>query len=678
MTKQSNAAAQAQTRMVPTAGAAEGTNTTTFVSPLDATRTFEQRVAEFISHDPNGVRVCEPELLEQLRAVDSDLNRSMAHLSALPVDQQTALVEAMTQQRRERKQRELASSSIQPLVSPAQWADAMQRHSQNVLAHTPAESGLDQVRQGEQAPGAEPNSAPLGQVAPAAPAPAVRPRPPTLKLKFLQSISEDDMKDKKKVATAINRLTTNQQSNHKALVALGNFMENAVGGLTPIIQRAGHVDDALREHTRLLDGFGSHLQQMQEAVTTLSNNVSSLSTERALARGDELLQGDLMETEHNASAGGAAPGAADPTPSGSGGTAARYAEDPAITPAIQLRSGFQWLWQGDRWMVEQMPSTFCNVGNVRSYETRLGEWAAADTPQAALPTTTASKVRMPPPAPFNGEGSEVDPDLTVMGFETYFSSLGLERGEWGKQAQNLLRGKASQAYAAQAIPLYNSTGQHPTWDTVRKMILSFKKVDTPVVMRAKLATAQETDSVSGFTRHFNWLRQQVGSDPPAETDLITYYLKGLKNPTPLGPLGLAWTSLDEVQQYHDRKELASLQVQQTVKPRFPKPFGKTFPKPPHAQLKTAAVQRPHPSGQDQQSSGRGGGRGRTSLPGGRGPGRGGRGQGEYTKQPLDLSAFGAPNSTVFKMYTDQACPVHGPGHTKGDCRTYQALAKGHK
>lgn len=311
--------------------------------------------------------------------------------------------------------------------------------------------------------------------------------------------------------------------------------------------------------------------------------------------------------------------------------------------------------------------------------------------EAAIQTTaTPAKVRMPPPAPFSGEGNEVDPELALMGLENYFTSLGLASSEWGRQVQTLLRGAALKAYSALALPLH-STGQAPKWQQVRSLMLSFTRRDTPTLARAKLASIRQMGTVAEFNNTFRLLLTQVGADPPAPTDLMHYYLNGLKSPSRLSPWGTAWSSLEDAQTFHLTRELADLKIPATERHR--NPFKPSFKPRLNAIAPTQGTKRTAATFGERSVGGRGdkGGRGGRDnsfaarntgsggrSPGGRGSGNGGRGSpGAGPSNPL--RCFG---NTLEEITTnvEGPCPLHtgptytGTPHTKGSCGRFKDAA----
>jgi len=193
-----------------------------------------------------------------------------------------------------------------------------------------------------------------------------------------------------------------------------------------------------------------------------------------------------------------------------------------------------------------------------------GASGAGASPASGL-TEGQAKVRLPIPPPFTGDTSETDPELWVMGAENWLAAAGLPRETWGRHAQSLLRGSALQAYSSLALPLYQASQAPPSWDQVRGLIMTFKKLDTPTVSRAKLLSLRQTGSVISYTQLFNRLLGQVGPDPPSQTDLLGAYLRGLKAATPLNPTNnTLWESVTSAQEFHLTRELAEIKLKRAL------------------------------------------------------------------------------------------------------------------
>jgi hypothetical protein len=379
-------------------------------------------------------------------------------------------------------------------------------------------------------------------------------------------------------------------------------------------------------------------------------------------------------------------------------------------PELAIRPNYSWYKQGGTWQLLHEPTAFAQNGSVRPYETRLAEWEAIDNGTPVTTLNTAGKVRMPPPPHFTGEGPDVDPDLFLMSIETYFSSINLPRADWGKQAQALLRGKALAAYGAIALPLYSTAGRHPTWEQVREIVLSYRKCHAPSVARTKLASIkQSTDSVADFNLRFKQLLAQVGTDPPAPTDLMAYYLRGLNNPTKLHPIGSAWESLEQVQEFHLRAELEGLKVHGVTqyRPPFKRASGGSFSLPnslKRARVHSISTQRDRNELSKEERGSHGAGRSRGGYGGGSGAGRGSGGntRGGYggfgagpggsrsgQKESGHGGSRGAHNdghvntshdhlfgSTLMQLYQEDDGPCPHPahkGHSKRDCGIYKRL-----
>jgi hypothetical protein len=283
----------------------------------------------------------------------------------------------------------------------------------------------------------------------------------------------------------------------------------------------------------------------------------------------------------------------------------------------------------------------------------------------------ANKVRLPNPQPYTGESGDVDPEMAIMNIETWLTASQVPRDQWATMGQSFLRGAAQRAYSHIALTMY-AKGQTPSWEQVKTIIRSFKRQDASVVARGKLAKLQQTHSVAAYNRSFTELLVQVGAEPPAPTDLMRFYLQGLKAAQYLNPQGQAWTSLEAAQEFHLQRELAQLSVQApTTTNRAPfKPFAKP-------RLNAVRTQRPGgipPAGPAMKRGGEQGGRGGRGGFGGRG-GAGGRGggygaasEGAGPSATRDLSAFGSGDALYANL--DAACPVHPNAprpHTKGMC-----------
>lgn len=303
------------------------------------------------------------------------------------------------------------------------------------------------------------------------------------------------------------------------------------------------------------------------------------------------------------------------------------------------------------------------------------------------------QVRMPAPAHFSGEGADSDPELALMGIEKFFASSGLPQSEWGKQIQTLLRGAALRAYSALALPLHQQ-GKAPPWPEVREIILNFRKRDAPTQARAKLANIRQVGSVTEYNSAFRLLLAQVGSDPPAPTDLMRYYLTGLTAPSPTTPWGAHWTSLEEAMSFHSTKELAEKKVTPRMHERrrthLPfKPFAPRL-KTVQANKRGGAPFEPQDRQQHKSGGGRGNRGGNNAYSNGRGSnqayGRGGaqaygRGSGQTnvgdsgnngpSVRDIDYSCFG----TTYGEITGgqfMPCPRHPNGHhKKGQCSDFQ-------
>jgi hypothetical protein len=322
---------------------------------------------------------------------------------------------------------------------------------------------------------------------------------------------------------------------------------------------------------------------------------------------------------------------------------------------------------------------------------------------------------LPTPPPFTGEGNDSDPELTLMGLETFFQSTQISREVWGQHVQPFLKGAALRAYKVIALPLYQTSQMPPTWEQIRSMLLSFRKIDGPVVARSKLLSLHQTGSVSAFNTLFNSLLSQVGPDPPSGTDLLQAYLQGLKREIrhSTSPTGTPWDSLHAAQEFHLTKELAEL----SLRTRSDRPDRPSASKPPFTpRLKGAQA-----TGNAYGSQGGRGGGGRSG--GGRGP-NGGY-QGTKPKRPADSagyrdhkqpnlgaprtwgsgsiggggaapaprnagggasgsrtpiltlhdSAFGTTADACFKGRMKR-CPKHPQAHhTKGECHSFDAWSK---
>jgi hypothetical protein len=317
-------------------------------------------------------------------------------------------------------------------------------------------------------------------------------------------------------------------------------------------------------------------------------------------------------------------------------------------------------------------------------------------------TTKVSTVRLPHPQHFSGDG-DCDPRVAVMSIETWLRASGAPRAQWASMTQTFLKGAAARAYSALALPLFYQ-GKTPGWEEVKELILRFRRQDTPITARMKLAQIRQTGSVADYNRYFDELLMQVGADAPARTDLLAYYFKGLRNPTPLNPAGQKWHSVQDAQLYHSELEMAQMQFEKpsthTARPpRF---------NPKHSNPRLNAVQtvqtKKRAFGEGSAGGGRGGygGRGNDSGRGsdaGRG-GRGGRGpkgfQGYGNAGPSSGygnvgagsgygSGYGAgngegpsepgkahgTNKADFLAGLDGPCPIHGPTHTKIMCKIWE-------
>jgi hypothetical protein len=495
----------------------------------------------------------------------------------------------------------------------------------------------------------------------------------------LATLLQTGRKDAVRLYTAVKHLTAGLAKNTDATAAL--------------LSQVPQANQVSRHHDGQIQALLEQAERNRETMAGLDTDMRVFrDTTRFLSDGGTAAPAPMEMDQGQGS------GSANIPP----GRTARFNGDEP--PALAIRPNYTWYKQNGTWQLLHEPTAFAQNGSVRPYEARLAEWEAIDNGTPVTTLNTAGKVRMPPPPHFTGEGPDVDPDLFLMSIETYFSSINLPRADWGKQAQALLRGKALAAYGAIALPLYSTAGRHPTWEQVREIVLSYRKCHAPSVARTKLASIkQNTDSVADFNLRFKQLLAQVGNDPPAPTDLMAYYLRGLNNPTKLHPIGSAWESLEQVQEFHLRAELEGLKVHGVTQYRLPfrRASGGAFS--PTNSLKRARLhsistqrERSEQSGKEERSS-HGAGRGRGGYGGSSGAGRGsggdtrhggygsgpgggrgghGGGRGAHNGGQVNTSHdhhFGS-NLVQLLERDDGPCPhpLH-KGHAKRDCGIYKRL-----
>ena len=634
----------------------------------------------------------EPELDAFVRGIGGgDWERGKEELDKWTADQLHPELEKLRQAMRMRKQQELRERGCHIIPNPNTWApamgtnlDALDENVRSVTLPQPqvsptAEANPTGANQAEVA-NTEENRIAISQFL-----------TQELHAPPRQEVTPQVVTDPTRLGSLLQHICSDITAQNKALKASGS----ALLGLT-------------RATEPMLRNFSTLTEQTQELLVDVRQLREYLREELLDQRPRSISGAGQPIIDLPPSGGGAPPGGSDdgappfgsdggtlPTGGGNGSQPMDLEEtgaprggsrddDPlaglsltekSIKPAVDLRPGHVWHWERGQWMTYQEPTAFNPGGNVKTYEDRLAEWARNDEAAAAPPHTPATnKVKMHAPQHFTGEG-DIDPDMWLMTTETYLASMGVDRAEWGKAAQTLLRGKALTAYGVQAVPLYNRCKQYLTWDQVRGIVLAYKKEDTPTVARFKLARIKqgEQQSVVDYTHTFKELLAQVGADPPARTDLLNYYMAGLRDPHPMSAMGTKWESLEDAQQFHMRREIEGLRIKPTRNPIPPKPntFKKTAHKK-YARL-NAISQRPGSViGRDESTGGRGRGRG------GRGGGRGGAGDfsDRQSRPRLDDRVFGM-NLTELLADAEGPCPAHpnDTSHTKMMCGAFARIKK---
>jgi hypothetical protein len=645
----------------PTAGAGQAEPAQTQTAPLRALFSeFEVQSFDLVVCDKDG-SYPEPELLEFVCSQGGgDWEKGREVLDQWTASQLRLELDKLREKRQERRQRELMAGGRDLLPNPTRWAAGIQGDL-NTFDGNMRSTTLPrpEVRTATGAPAQNPASA------------IERMLTRTLRAPPSKEITAEAMADPGRMQELLQFLCKDTAAHHRALKALGTAVLGTLRGTEPAIRAIGGL---------------------QGEVGNLSGEVANLSTDMGVFR-DYVREQPIVE--HPASGGGAPPeadnqpmdmeeggaqpggGGSDAQPGGSGsgaqpgGSGDQFAglslSDESNMPAVRLRPGCSWFWERGQWMTFQETTALAN-GNVKTYEDRLAEWARNDAAAAQPHAPTPPKVRMQAPQHFTGEG-EVDPELWLMTTETFFTSMGVGKTDWGKQAQTLLRGKALTAYGAAAVPLYNSTGQSLTWDQVRGIVLAYKKADTPTVARLKLSRIEQgAQTVVDYTHTFKQLLAQVGADPPAHTDLLHYYMAGLNDPCPMSAKGKPWDSLEEAQEFHMQRELEGLKIRGPSRrtPLKPFPFRKSA-RPP---LRLNSIK--------QGPGGRTGGRGGRDH-GGRGQG-GGRGKhagqgytgGFEKKRRVSDRAYGN-NLTELLSTAGDPCPAHPDQHTKEQCHAFRRI-----
>jgi hypothetical protein len=484
-----------------------------------------------------------------------------------------------------------------------------------------------------------------------------------------EAITAAEVANPEQLAATLQRLATDNRNAHAAVGALAEAALGQNRAVAPLLRNVTNHQGQLHGLAQQVQTNTNDMGQFREYMRDDDNYLRSRGNVQPIV---QLLSSDGGAPPDDSSGGALLNPESDqpmedtgaPPAGGSGGDmlAGLSLFDKDSKPEVPLPPGFSWFWNNSQWLTFQEPSMLNPAGNMRTYPERLAEW------ETVAPNLRSSgKVRMPVPQHFTGEG-EVDPELWLMTAEAYLSTTGLSRAEWGKHAQTLLRGKAQTAYGAIAVPLYNSTKQSLTWDQVRHIVLNYKKKDKPIEARRKLAAIRQEGSVVDYTHYFTQLLAQVGPDPPARTDLLTYYVAGLKDPCELGPAGKQWETLEEVQNFHVQRELEGLKIRAPSNTRHNHlpPRSYSFKNSGRKPSRLNAITQRYGSERSDRSDSS---RGRRGGRGGRG---GGRGDSGPKKPRLPDSAFG---TDWFDLIRDKngPCPWHPNNHTKGECHAYKRI-----
>ena len=540
-----------------------------------------------------------PELIEALKAFGPDPTIAQRALNRLSSEQVEALLQPARVAAKDRQQREHQQRLREhlPLAGPwSQRGDGYMNEGAAALISANPTGGVS-------AGGSDTRpTAVTQQRANTVLATANAQQTPT------QEITAAQAADPVFVATALNGLFNSGRN-------IGQHNMHLQAAMTPVLHNAIGVDVAVGQQ-------GRAIVQIQEQIQDLPDMASDLYNLR-----HEAVMADMPP-----------PIAPEPVSGDARMQSILHKVDVfgLVQPDFQLRKNHSWVQDDTNEWVTEKEDTAAGPGNRMPFKDRLQEWAMQDAKATAALSGPTTKVRMMAPQPFSGEG-EVEPGLTLMGFENYFSTSGLAKGEWGRQVHSLLRGPALKAYSALAVPMHTSSGgrQCPSWDQVRALVNSFKSSDTPAAARAQLASIRQKGKVRDYVHLFQHLLNQVGADPPARTDLLNYFLKGLQSPETLSPMGTAWSSLEAAQRYHLERELAELKVQGQQQDRHRPPFKPALS--PHSTFKPA-FRSPRLRAIAQ--------RGRESFPpadgGGRGNGGKGRGGGNKKRGGhSDTGGFGS-------------------------------------
>lgn len=473
----------------------------------------------------------------------------------------------------------------------------------------------------------------------------------------VQEITEEMASDPKALAPTLQQMAGSVEQNGKALTTIGLTLNKLITAMTPCLF-----------HVNGLRGVTQELMTDTEQF-------------RAAWRENVLSQAAPAATAMEIDSSGGVPARSVPAPTGPDPLAPLSLTDRSCKPSASLlRHGHGWEWQDGKWQVIKFETQWAPA-NVKTLEARREEWAENDRRASIRPaeTTTAieggiTKVRLPPPQPFTGQDSEVDPEVVLMGMETYFTSIGLDKNQWGQQVQTLLRGKAHAAYGTIAMPLYTTSKQFPTWDQVRSLILSFRKEDRPAVARAQLNTITQTGTVSEYNHAFRDLITQLRADPPAITDQINAYLRGLKDPQVIHPMGHVWPSLESVQEWHLTREHSNMRSIVPARPaatsfRLP-PRAHTFKRPVNPRVNALSMQK-----RKGDSKGKAPGSIR-SDPGAKEGNNAARNRdkGRADKPRFPDEKYG---KTLEELFRDAAGPCPNPehDHPKYDCNAFKRIVR---
>ena len=296
-------------------------------------------------------------------------------------------------------------------------------------------------------------------------------------------------------------------------------------------------------------------------------------------------------------------------------------------------------------------------------------------------TKKGPAVKIPAPSNYSGDHrSRVE--VALFSFENYLTGNRVPREDWVLHVNSLLTGRAQTVWHSRAQQAA-AKGESLTWDMFKAcMTANFGSPLETLTARQKLHDIKQTGSVQDYIQHFNTLVTSVGADTPCQSDLVMWFLHGLKpalhDRCRFDPrTSMHWTSLPDLQENarllehnvapsRDRGVRARLHAT-AVKPKhkpnrpFPSPSGvqKAGKRPPtrgagspdHKRnqgrhlLQTAAAFNGI-SGQHQratfQPEGRGAGRGAGgggSRSGGRGGWNGNRSGGDTVSLRLDRATY---------------------------------------